>query len=198
VNFFTNNFRKAFPRPNTDYFLRPHAPFLSLSLVVSADYGCSVPETLWQNNCSGTSRDCFSPPRTGKALLSTDLPCTSEVTPLAPQDIKIGLFAPTLRQATLLMQAIFNILVSHPGFTKFRIVKRNAQSIVIFGEGSERSLTSYPSTHKAGGVLLFVCGRVGSPPVLSSRYLYHLQRRQASSSCAPRAKNRCSSACCCR
>jgi hypothetical protein len=65
----------------------------------------------------------------------------------------VGCFAPTLRQATMIMQTTWSLLSKSTLFRRFRVARIRATQIVIIGEdGTERSLTAYPSTHKVRAV----------------------------------------------
>jgi len=70
----------------------------------------------------------------------------------------VGCFAPTLRQATAIMQTCWSLLIKSSMFSAFKIVRTRAVEIVIKGtDGTERSLIAYPSTHK---VMFFLGGDV--------------------------------------
>lgn len=61
----------------------------------------------------------------------------------------VGCFAPTLRQATAIMQTCWALLCKSSLFSKFKVVKLTATAIVLMGpDGQEVSLIAYPSTHK--------------------------------------------------
>lgn len=61
----------------------------------------------------------------------------------------VGCFAPTLRQATAIMETTWTLLCRSTFFSEFRIKRTSATRIEIIGpDGTERSLIAYPSTHK--------------------------------------------------
>lgn len=61
----------------------------------------------------------------------------------------VGCFAPTLRQATSIMQMCWSMLTRSSMFTQYTVVRTKQVEIVVKGpDGTERSLIAYPSTHK--------------------------------------------------
>lgn len=61
----------------------------------------------------------------------------------------VGCFAPTLRQATAIMETTWTLLCRSTFFSDFRVKRTSATRIEIIGpDGTERSLIAYPSTHK--------------------------------------------------
>ncbi len=61
----------------------------------------------------------------------------------------VGCFAPTLRQATAIMQTCWSMLSRSYMFNQFRVVRTRQIEIVVQGpDGTLRSLIAYPSTHK--------------------------------------------------
>lgn len=73
----------------------------------------------------------------------------------------VGCFAPTLRQATAIMQTCWSLLTKSSMFSSFKIVRTRATEIVVKGiDGTERSLIAYPSTHKVSwNVCVFILAR---------------------------------------
>lgn len=67
----------------------------------------------------------------------------------------VGCFAPTLRQATAIMQTCWALLCKSSLFSQFKVIKLTATAIVLMGpDGQEVSLIAYPSTHKVCAVAL--------------------------------------------
>lgn len=68
---------------------------------------------------------------------------------LAIPSCPVGFFAPTLRQATALLETTWDLLCRSSLFSEFRIKKTTATRIEIIGpDNTVRSLIAYPSTHK--------------------------------------------------
>jgi hypothetical protein len=88
---------------------------------------------------------CICPRRYGKtvgtAMLAADFL-------LCMPGVRIACFAPTLRQAVNLMQAIVEEVQEHPWFQNFTVESRNQIDFKIRGtDGTVRQVTAYPSLH---------------------------------------------------
>lgn len=87
----------------------------------------------------------------GTAMLAADFL-------LCMPSIQIACFAPTLRQAVNLLQAICDEVKDHPWFKNFAVISRNQVELKIMGpDGTVRHVTAYPSLHTVRAFLYIHC-----------------------------------------
>jgi phage terminase large subunit-like protein len=89
---------------------------------------------------------CSWPRRNGKTTACSDGACAIV---LKTPAVDVVCFAPTLRQAKQIMDQCRHTMKNHPDFKDFIIIQDQAECIKIKGpDGTIRSLTALPSTHK--------------------------------------------------